>query len=101
MVENSQVFHEAVADKTATDNGQRWVFVDRARGRNTEVLTEVVLQRISRQDIQGYIFDTQFPFRQVAHVFEEQTLRLVRLGVDISVRACDEKCRTVENANIV
>src|SRR5262249_53684779 len=85
MVENSKVFHEAVAHKTATDNGKRGVFVDRAGGWDAEVLSVVILDGVRGQDIQSSAVDGQLPPRQVAHIFEKKTLRLIGPGVDIAI----------------
>src|SRR5262249_54952234 len=101
VVENSQVFDEPVADKTAANNRKRGVLVDRARGRNAIVLSVVILDGIGRQHIECYPVGGKFPLRQVAHILEEQTLRLIVTGVYVTVGIRDEKCRTVENADAV
>src|SRR5215471_10494403 len=92
VVENNQVFHEAVADKTATDNGKRGVLIDRSRRRNTEMLSIVILDGVRGQHIECECVDTECPLRQMAHIFKEKTLLLIWFGVDITVGARDEKC---------
>src|SRR5690606_24220946 len=84
----------------AADDGQRGVDVDAAGARGEEEPAFEVLQVVDGERVEPLAVDGEDPLRQEPGVEGEQTARVLRRGIDVTLLVTDDERVSIENVDL-
>jgi hypothetical protein len=101
VIEDDQVFVEALADPALAHDRERGLVVVRFRRRDEEELRREVVDIVGRENIRRSAVDGQAPLREKPGVLQKEPVRLVGRRDDVPAPVADDERIAFEDADRV